>query len=361
MMKRKTLFLPGGILLAAALLPACVSSKSGSAMERQIGELKAESARNAAHLAELQKQLTELKAKNSQQEKLKTEYISIRKLFENMEYGNIPPEIVKQYLDLITPPANAPKEAKLKFIEEIARLRINFNSERIRSRILMTLVNHIGHEYFTDMVAAAAENNNSYWLQEAARQLVKPSDKPFLKQNMVFNSSMGSICRDLFCRVADASDKEDVLRILSGNPTLWQCAARLGLQKEAASILKKQVLAGHHARGNMNMTNFILEHLQGKEREDFMNRYWAYADNPRDPWIFIQTGLMLAKHGYVPAFISLGEKINDALLAMYNQNTSRELLTMTPCRTLSELSKWAKQNKEKIVFNSESRSFELKK
>ena len=353
-MSAKLLILPGVILAAALISGGCASTESGRAMERQIAELKAESARNTAELTEIRKQLAELKEqKDNREKRQQTEFVSLRELFENMEYGNIPAPLVQRYLDLITPPENASREARLKYIDNVAMLRINVHSERLRTRIINSLT-ALGHDFFEEMVRRAP---NSAWIQEAVRQMVLPADKPFLKRMMNENSQTGYLCRNLFFQLADDSDKADILKLLKKNPdSVWQTAVRLGLEKETAAILKEQMLMGKHC--NSSMLTFILKHLTDEERQKIMARIWENANHRND----MNTIILLAKNGYAPAFAWLFVKLPEYILKNHHsQWLSVELLAMTPCRTFEEMADWCRKNRDSLVFDPKTRRYEVKK
>jgi len=353
-MSAKILILPGVILAGALISGGCASTESGRAMERQIAELKTESARNTAALTEIRKQLAELKEQKENQEKRqKAEFVSLRELFENLEFGNIPAPLIQRYLDLITPPENASREAKLKYIDNVAMLRVN--TERLRTRIINSLT-ALGHDCFEEMVRRAP---NSAWVQEAARQLVQPADKPFLKRmmNENKNSPAGYLCRNLFLQLADDSDKADILQILKKNPdSFWQTAVQLGLEKETAAVLKEQMLMGKYC--NSSMITFILKHLTEEERQKIMARIWENANHRND----VNTIVLLAKNGYAPAFAWLLVKLPEYCLKNHHsQWLPVELLAMTPCRDFEEMTDWCRKNRDSLAFNPKTRRYEVKK
>ena len=374
-MTRKSLILQG-LLPAVTLLTACISTNSDSGMKQQIADLQAESARNTVlltatqkkldaareQLDATQKQIASLRAEISRtKDQSNPEFISLQKLFETLEYGHIPPSIINRYLDLIAPPAKAPKETVKKYIMKIANLRVHTNSEMIRTRIIGSLTD-LGHEYFQDMVFLSSnpmQTVNTQWIQAALKQMVQPSDKPFLKRNMDRNSPIGSVCRELFIQVADDSDRAEFLEMIAVYPNLWSYAGQLGLKKETALVLKKSLLSGQ--THDIRAMKFMLEQLPEEERADFLSRYWKWTGNSHNPWFFLQAGILMAQYGSVPVFLDLVGKIPEVLLGMQHQNTFRELIGLSPCRDFAELEKWCRENRDNIIFNPKTSQFELKK
>ncbi len=355
------LLMPGAAAFLGVALSACVSTdvyqKERAEMNERVTALSAEVARNATLLAETRKQFKEFQecaAREKKKEDL--ESVSLRELFDNMEYGNIPAHIVGRYLDLITPPANATPEQKRKFIENISGMRINFNSERLRNRITNSLV-ALGHEYFEDLLANAV---NSQYLRDAAKRLAKPSDKPLLKRLLLSSGRQRYPALDIYVSLIDENDKADVLKLLPDVPELSRCVTRLGIEKEAVPVLKKQLLQNRNS--NFEALEVVLNQLAPEERQDFMAKFWSLYGNIRSNTWKCNLAIMLARKGFVPAFCFLVEKSQD-----FRKNPNHwkyiweRLQNLTSFTDMDSLEKWYRENKNQIVFNSEKELYEAKK
>ena len=351
----------GGAAFLTLVLSACVSTdtfqKDRTEMNERMTALQAEVVRNATLLEETRKEFRAFQAEaEAEKRKRDLEFISLHELFDLQEYGNIPAPVIGRYLDLITPPPNATAEQKRKFINEISSLRINGNSEKLRIRLINSLVN-LGHEYFEDILAHAG---NSQYFQEAAARLVRPSDKALLKKMLETNPARRYTVLNLYMNMADASDRADVLRLLPGIPGLASCVKRLGIEKEALPVIKKQLLE------NRNVTNeslnLVLDGLAPAERQAFMEKYWRFtsagAGNHFDLWRNADTAFTLARKGFLPAFAFLVENRR-----IFANDTARmnALLLLTPLSDSAMLGKWYEENRGKLVFNSEKGYFEAGK
>lgn len=339
-------------------LSACVSTdvyqKERAEMNERITALNAEVAKNATLLAETRKQFREFQECAVREKKKEDlESISLRELFDNMEYGNIPAHIVGRYLDLITPPENATREEKRKFIENISGMRINFNSERLRNRITNSLV-ALGHEYFEDLLVNAV---NSQYLRDAAARLAKPSDKPLLKR-LLLNSGRRYAAVNIYISLIDENDKADVLKLLPDVPELFRCVTRLGIEKEAAPVLKKQLLQNRNS--NYEALELVLSQLAPEERQDFMAKYWRFSGSGEngDYWRNSEVAIRLARKGFVPAF---GYLVENNRMFRNDPNRLNQVLALISVSGMDSLEKWYRENKNHIVFNSEKELYETKK
>ena len=339
-------------------LSACVSTdvyqKERAEMNERVTALNAEVAKNATLLAETRKQLKEFQecaAKEKKKQDL--EFVSLRELFGNMEYGNIPAHIVGRYLDLITPSANATPDQKRKFIEDISGMRGSFNSKKLRNRITNSLV-ALGHEYFEDLLANAA---NSQYLQDAAARLAKPSDKPLLKR-LLLNPGRRYAAVSIYISLIDESDKADVLKLLPDVPELSRCVTRLGIEKEAVPVLKKQLLQNRNS--NYEILELVLNQLAPEERQDFMAKYWRFSGSGEnsDYWRNFEVAIRLARKGFVPAF---GYFVENNRMFRNDPNRLSQILALTSVSGMDSLEKWYRENRDQIVFNSEKELFEVKK
>lgn len=353
------LLMPGAAAaFLGVALSACVSTdvyqKERAEMNERVTALSAEVARNATLLAETRKQFKEFQECVAREKKKKDlESVSLRELFDNMEYGNIPAHIVGRYLDLITPPANAMPEQKRKFIENISGMRINCNSERLRNRITNSLV-ALGHEYFEDLLVNAA---SSQFLQDAAKRLVKPSDKPLLKRLML-NPGRSYTAVNIYISLIDENDKADVLKLLPDVPELSRCVTRLGIEKEAVPILKKQLLQNRNS--NYETLELVLNQLAPEERQDFMANYWRFSGSGKngDYWRNFEVAIRLARKGFVPAF---GYLVENNRMFRNDPNRLNQVLALNSVSCIDSLEKWYRENKNQIVFNSEKELYEAKK
>ena len=352
--------MPGAAAFLGVALSACVSTdvyqKERAEMNERVTALSAEVARNATLLAETREQFRDFQeCAAREKKKQELEFVSLRELFDSTEYGTIPPHIVGRYLDLITPPADATPEQKRKFIENISGMRINLNSVRLRNRITNSLV-ALGHEYFEDLLVNAA---GSHFLN-AAKRLAKPSDKPLLKRLMLNSDRQRYPALDIYVSLIDENDKADVLKLLPDVPELSRCVTRLGIEKEAVPILKKQLLQKRNS--NFEGLKVVLNQLAPEERQDFMAKFWSLYGNIRSDAVESNLAIMLAQKGFVPAFCFLVEN---------NQKFRRNpdhwkfiwgrLQNLTSFTDMDSLEKWYRENKNQIVFNSEKELYEAKK
>lgn len=352
--------MPGAAAFLGVALSACVSTdvyqKERAEMNERVTALSAEVARNATLLAETREQFRDFQeCAAREKKKQELEFVSLRELFDSTEYGTIPPHIVGRYLDLITPPADATPEQKRKFIENIRGMSINLNSVRLRNRITNSLV-ALGHEYFEDLLVNAA---GSHFLN-AAKRLAKPSDKPLLKRLMLNSDRQRYPALDIYVSLIDENDKADVLKLLPDVPELSRCVTRLGIEKEAVPILKKQLLQNRNS--NIEALEVVLNQLAPEERQDFMAKFWSLCGNIRSNTWKCNLAIMLARKGFVPAFCFLVEKSQD-----FRKNPNHwkyiwgRLQNLTSFTDMDSLEKWYRENKNQIVFNSEKELYEAKK
>lgn len=350
--------MPGAAAFLGVALSACVSTdvyqKERAEMNERVTALSAEVARNATLLAETREQFRDFQeCAAREKKKQELEFVSLRELFDSTEYGTIPPHIVGRYLDLITPPADATPEQKRKFIENIRGMSINLNSVRLRNRITNSLV-ALGHEYFEDLLVNAA---GSHFLN-AAKRLAKPSDKPLLKRLMLNSDRQRYPALDIYVSLIDENDKADVLKLLPDVPELSRCVTRLGIEKEAVPILKKQLLQNRNS--NYETLELVLNQLAPEERQDFMANYWRFSGSGKngDYWRNFEVAIRLARKGFVPAF---GYLVENNRMFRNDPNRLNQVLALNSVSCIDSLEKWYRENKNQIVFNSEKELYEAKK
>ncbi len=344
----RNVLLTGTFGVLALAMSACVSvsqyETDRRATDEKLAKLSADAAKNAAALNALKEA----------QKKESADMISLKELFENMEYGNLSPNLISRYVDSILPPENATPAQKREFIGNIAGLRVNFNSDKVRLKIVNALVG-LGHEYLDDLLSAS----NSSFCSDAVQRLAKPSDKAKFKQ-MLQNPQRGRYAVvSLYANLADASDRKDVLALLPSVPELFRCVNRLGIEKEAAGILKQSMLSNPNLSHQYECMDIVLKNLDDADRRNFMDRFWKRKiklDGNFDSWRALETGLRFVKYGYLPAL----EYLVENSMMLQRNGRLEALMILIPCDKPGDLKEWFAKNKANLVFNPETIQYELK-
>lgn len=277
--------------------------------------------------------------------------ISLNDLFEvywDGNYNRLNPVLVNRYLEKVVLPENpSPKQVDA-YLAKLYRLR-RCNMDSSMNDQLSAKIIEVGAGNLEKLLPYLDFNAFS----QAFTALGGAADKALLKRVIVQKQNNSQIA-NLFTGVADASDSDFILEMLPRVPALIDAVPRLGLQKKALPLLKKQLMDSE--RGRFNYSRRWLEVALGAmspaEQAEFMEAYWgkfkrSMAGRGND-WEQREVAAQLAPLGCVAAF----QFMVDAALRQDMNNYLSRAMALTPCSSLEEFATWYKTNRDSLAFDA---------
>lgn len=300
-------------------------------------------------ITEMEQDIKELKHKQERQ-------IDIVELFsDHIQHSSFSKSLVSRYLKCIALPQNPTREQVIEYINSVYQLRnINTNSsDMIRANIILSIQN-IGHDYLPDLMPFI---DYSY-ISDGVKTIIQPSDKQMLfKYATAKNSNSAYQAMNLYLDFVDESDKETIIKLLPENTNLVSVIRRLGLEKEAAPILKEKFLKRQNINNYDTALEIVMNNIDEKERSDFIEKVWRNLRQQRrnDFWGVQQYANIFASYGYLPAFEFMADNVGQF---RHDQHRQNQLVMLTPVNSYDEFLTWYKANKGKLKFNESKGIFE---
>ncbi len=347
------------------LISACCTTGSTerdayikACIERERFAVKLELAEKAAKKESeaKDKEITELKAEIQQLKKEDQNKVSIQDIFEvyNMcsrDSNNT--ALQKRYMELIILPENPTTEQVAVYLEKLSRINDSYNLNSLLKQKFMM----IGRK---NLEMLLQQNSYNQAMKEAAEQLLTAEDKILLVR-LLKNQNSSNMVFDIFYNLADSSDTDTILAMLTHKHHMIRLVKKLGLQKKALPVILKYLeekdLFNINYRNDWLLT--ALTALPEREKNAFCEKIFfklknengnnSFNHNP-NIWNIYQDLLILARHGYLPAL----KLIMDHAPAVLNgwHRISGEILPLTGMSTVKVLQEWYQKNKDHLVWDA---------
>ncbi len=330
-------FLVLSVIVAAVCLTGCKHSDNAAiaCYEKRV--------------TEMEKEIRKLKNQQERQ-------IDLVELFdEHIQHSSFSKSLISRYLKCIALPPHPTREQVIEYINALYQLRnINTNSgDLIRANVILAVQN-MGRDYLPDLMAFI---DYSY-ICDGVRAIIIPADKEMLLRYATTpNSNSAYQAMSLYLNFVDENDKETIIKMLPEHTNLVSVVKRLGLEKEAAPILKEKFLKRQSINNYDVALEIVMNNIDEKERTDFMEKIWrAMRQQQRnDFWGVYQYANNFASYGYVPAFEFMADNIGQF---RHDQQRQNQLVMLSPVGTFEEFLTWYKANKGKLKFNQSKGIYE---
>lgn len=314
------------------------------------------SSQTDARLAELEKSQRKLLARLAKEQN--DDAIPLNEIFElYMDRGGISPVLLQKYLNRIQLPPSPGEQQITEYLEKLYALRsVNWNSDRQQEVIVAKIV-AAGRDGLPLMFRYTDANS----FQSAIQRLLTTQDKGLLLENMAIggkDSKRGNFAAGLFAQMAEPSDCNEVLANLGRYTHLIRAVIRLGLEKRAVGIIVEDMM---NPSGNFDFNSdcvrVAMTHLDGKDKQNFMERYWLIQlrihGHGGHPGNAFEVALQLAQNGYVPAFEFLAKNAP----SFRTDHRSGQLLLLGGFSDVDQMLEWYMKNRGKITYDAEKRRF----